>query len=808
MELLSPAGTLEAGLAAFHYGADAVYLGMKEFSARADAGNFSLDDLEVLLGIAHGDKERPRKVYVAVNTLVREAELPRLVELLAQLCDVGVDALITQDMAVAELVRTHFPGLALHASTQMAIHNVAGVRQAQRLGFTRVVAAREVTVAELREMAAVPGMEIEAFIHGALCWSYSGLCLLSACLNGPSGNRGDCTYVCRNHFRVLDERGVALDSCCPLSMKDLALAECLPALRKAGVVSLKIEGRKKTPLFVAAVTNYYRKLLDGTFRPGEAAEAARDVQTIFSRPWTELYARGVRGAETVVDPHTVGPRGAEAGVAVKVRRAGTGDRLRLVVRHRPLEKHDGLQVELPGAEKPFGFGVEEILVFPQAGADRCESVFEARPGLTVEVPLPTPHPDIPSGTKVYCASSQAVKRAYSWPTPRVSQCRARQTVDFEVDVQGTRLAVASRCKGVVSHTERHLDTPLAPARNPQALAHAFQTCFARLGDTPFELGKLTLNNPDGLFVPQSLLNELRRQTTTDLQRAMGTAHETAVANTADLLAWRPVSTATASGWSLKIDRPFHLDVFSAEELAELEEVIFAPDLTQTSEWENALEGLAVRLDGRERLRIALPVLSRRATGHDWSRLLRECLAAGWRRWELCNLGGWELLREAAGETELDITADWPLYATNRLAAKAWLELGAKRVTLCPEDTPDNWEELVRVLGERLTVVAWQQAVLARSANCVMAGVKGECPGQANCHWQRLRLVNQRGHELIAVNDRCTTVLLNHEPLDVGLSLKHLMQCGARHFRCDFLWNDYAPTLVHRTYLRLREQARG
>ena len=158
IELLSPAGTLECGLAAFQYGADAVYLGMKEFSARADAGNFSFEELAILVGYAHQVLERRRKVYVAVNTLVRETELGRLAELLARLRDMDVDALIVQDAAVAEMVRQYDLGLELHASTQMAVHNVEGVRQAQRLGFTRVVAAREVSINELSAMAAVPGM--------------------------------------------------------------------------------------------------------------------------------------------------------------------------------------------------------------------------------------------------------------------------------------------------------------------------------------------------------------------------------------------------------------------------------------------------------------------------------------------------------------------------------------------------------------------------------------------------------------------------------------------------------------------------
>ncbi|MFA6930603.1 MAG: peptidase U32 family protein, partial [Lentisphaeria bacterium] len=149
MELLSPAGNLECAVAAFQYGADAVYLGMSQFSARADAGNFSLDDLSILLGLAHQNPERPRKVYVAVNTLLRNSELPALIELLSQLRDLEVDALIVQDLGVYEIANRHFPELPLHASTQLAVHNRFGMLQAQEMGFQRVIAAREMTGREV-----------------------------------------------------------------------------------------------------------------------------------------------------------------------------------------------------------------------------------------------------------------------------------------------------------------------------------------------------------------------------------------------------------------------------------------------------------------------------------------------------------------------------------------------------------------------------------------------------------------------------------------------------------------------------------
>ena len=205
VELLAPAGGPDAAFAAFHYGADAVYLGLKKFSARAEAENFTLDECAEVTAYAHSLTPH-RRVFVTINTLIRQDELAELVETLAALADIGVDAVILQDLGVYHVLRTHFPELELHASTQLAVHNRAGAEALARLGFTRVVLARELTLEEVRDVTATGGVETEVFIHGALCYSYSGLCLFSSQTLGRSGNRGKCAYSCRDSFEVAGAR--------------------------------------------------------------------------------------------------------------------------------------------------------------------------------------------------------------------------------------------------------------------------------------------------------------------------------------------------------------------------------------------------------------------------------------------------------------------------------------------------------------------------------------------------------------------------------------------------------------------------
>ncbi|HPC20776.1 MAG TPA: peptidase U32 family protein, partial [Kiritimatiellia bacterium] len=349
-ELLAPAGERAAAYAAFAFGADAVYTGLPRFSARAGAVNLSAGELEEIIAYAHG-QPRPRRVYVTLNTLVREAEQPDLLQSLALCTAAGADAVIVQDAGIVRLARRHFPGLRLHASTQMAIHNREGVRAAIRLGLSRITLARELTLAEIRAIAQEVPDATEVFLHGALCYCYSGLCLYSALLRGRSGNRGACAYPCRDAFQSLPaavstrssfykNRTYLAEGSSGLvfSMKDLAGGDALPDLVRAGVASFKIEGRMKSPLYVAAAVNYYRKLLDRSFRPGEQEQCAHDLRTIFARPWTSLYLQSAANRQ-VIDPETTGHRGTPVG---RVEHAG-----RDFLQFRPalpLEVHDGLQI--------------------------------------------------------------------------------------------------------------------------------------------------------------------------------------------------------------------------------------------------------------------------------------------------------------------------------------------------------------------------------------------------------------------------------------------------------------------------------
>lgn len=253
-EILAPAGTYECFRAAINAGADAVYLGGSMFGARAFAGNFAEDELLKAIKTAH---LYGRKVYLTVNTLLRNDEITRLGDYIRPYYEAGLDAVIVQDYGVFSVLRDSFPGLALHASTQMTITGKYGARLLKEMGADRVVTARELSVAEIRDIHDNVDVEIESFVHGALCYCYSGQCLLSSMIGGRSGNRGRCAQPCRLLYGMNGGNEAYL-----LSPKDMCTIESIPDILESGVYSLKIEGRMKSPEYVAGVTAAYRKYVD------------------------------------------------------------------------------------------------------------------------------------------------------------------------------------------------------------------------------------------------------------------------------------------------------------------------------------------------------------------------------------------------------------------------------------------------------------------------------------------------------------------------------------------------------------------
>lgn len=318
MELLAPAGGPEALRAAVQSGADAVYLGAGSFSARAGAENFSFEELSRAVRYCH---IYGVKVHCALNTLIKENELEAAAETAEGICRAGADAIIIQDLGLASHIKRMLPDIELHASTQMTVTSVEGVKALEDAGFDRVVLARELSLSEIEKIAGAAKAEIEVFVHGAICMCYSGQCLMSSMLGGRSGNRGRCAQPCRLSYTLLED-GKERGSAHILSPKDMALIEHLKELESAGVTSLKIEGRLKSPEYVSAVTGIYRKYLDSA-RAKVSEKDMAELRSAFSRSgFTDGYLTGRLGADMMSHDNPANNSGSRFSAETKERASG------------------------------------------------------------------------------------------------------------------------------------------------------------------------------------------------------------------------------------------------------------------------------------------------------------------------------------------------------------------------------------------------------------------------------------------------------------------------------------------------------
>lgn len=344
VEILAPAGSFEAAVAAFEGGADAVYLGLSDFSARKAAKNFSKEELCSLKTLA---VRQGKKIFAALNTVIKSSEIDSALDAARFLSDIKADAVILQDIGFASILKKLFPDMALHASTQMAVHTVEGVKFLKSHGFSRVVLSREVPldlIAKIKKE--VPDMELEVFVHGALCYSFSGLCLASGIVLGRSGNRGMCAQLCRSYYETEDGKKGYFFSCNDLEYKDF-----VQHLKFAGVDSFKIEGRMKSPEYVFHTSALYRAMLDRS----DYFDALKNSRICFARAETLGYLKNFSG-ENLVSSKYPGHRGVKIGVCEKKLK----DRFFIKTKYS-LGIHDGLLFFKNNDEtQPFNCSVEEI----------------------------------------------------------------------------------------------------------------------------------------------------------------------------------------------------------------------------------------------------------------------------------------------------------------------------------------------------------------------------------------------------------------------------------------------------------------
>ena len=492
-DLSLPAGSLQCALRAFDGGADSVYLGMKNFSARKNAVNFSFEDLRKLKQFCI---ENGKKFYVTLNTLVSDSQLADVEKCLRQLDYIRPDGVIVQDLGIAHLIKTHHPELEIHASTQLAVHTPHGVEILKKAGFSRIVLARELSFEEIKRIrTSCPDTELKVFIHGAMCYGFSGLCMASEVLTGRSANCGECAQICRSWFSTDESAGkpaVQRKKFWPFSMKDLRLGDEILKLKEIGIDAFKVEGRMKSPEYTYRCAKYYRMILDGTPEDSpDLREQEKAMLLSFARENSACFfntgSNGNKNSESLTCPDYPGHRGIRAGTIVKTMHGRAEIHFT-----EPVALHDGLLVIHKG--QSAGFPVSHI--------EGGKSFISA--GSTAQLDFPSEQfsEKPPQGCPVYCTSLHNM----NLPLLPENLSPYRKPVDLLINLTDSALSV--------NGTEFPLNTGLQTAESDTDLHSVLHRIFSASDRSYFTCGKLEFANLSSVakpFLPLSVLKRIRRE---------------------------------------------------------------------------------------------------------------------------------------------------------------------------------------------------------------------------------------------------------------------------------------------------------
>jgi U32 family peptidase len=792
-ELLAPAGDRECLRAAIENGADAIYFGLDTgFNARARAKNFALDDVPEIVAMLH---RRGVKAYVTVNTLAFPGELAEIERLVRILAAAGVDAVLVQDIGVARLVKAVCPELAIHASTQMTLTSAECIAVAEQLGIERVVLARELSVREIEKIAAGTTMPLEVFVHGALCVAYSGQCLTSESLGGRSANRGQCAQACRLPYEVLqDGEKVELDDVrYLLSPQDLAAYALVPELIAAGVCSLKIEGRLKTPEYVANITRHYRMAIDAAIAGRPVEFSPRDIEEMelsFSRGFSPGWLGGC-DHKMLVPGRSSAKRGVLLGTVRRVERDRRGGQRVLVELAASIKRGDGVMFDCSekederqggrvyevfrderSVEEPVSRGLV-ALAFAREAIDwrRIE------PGQQI---WKTDDPELTGRLRKSFTGADPLRR-----TP----------VDLTVEA-----AVGSplRVRAVAASGEScwvESEEPLAAAMKHPLSVEVLREQFGRLGGSPYELRDLAARIEGGPMAPLSVIGKLRREMLRLLDEAAATPPVRAIAVEAVLPRLREgVDTRAATLPDSHRQPTIRVLCRSLEQL----DAALACGVGECyADFQDIREyGEAVRrahAAGAE-LFLATPRIQK----PDEMGIFRALAKHGADGMLVRNLAGLEFYASRG----LDVVADFSLNATNELSA-AWLrERGAMRLTASYDLNRDQLLDLVAAVPAAwLEIVVHQHMPMFHMEHCVFCAVLSPGTNKTNCgrpcdrHVVHLRDHIGMEHPLTA-DVGCRNTLFNAVPQSAAEVVPVLIERGLRDFRIELLADE--PDDIART----------
>lgn len=803
IELLAPAGSREAMAAAVESGANAIYLAGNMFGARAYASNF---DREALVDAIHFAHLRDVHIHVTVNTIIADQEFDALADYLRFLYEAGADAILVQDLGVARLARKIVPNLPLHASTQMTVHNLAGVLALEKLGFRRVVLSRELSLKDIRYICQNSHVEIEVFGHGALCVCYSGQCLMSSMIGGRSGNRGRCAQPCRLPYTLVDENGqdVLAEQAGKylLSPRDMNTIDILPEIIESGVTSLKIEGRMKRPEYVAVVVDIYRRAID-SYLSGDgyrvSAQDRKNLAQIFNRDFTTAYLEG-RPGKTMMSDRRPNNRGLLVGRVVRY----------------DWEQHR-VTVKLTGAVSEG----DEVDFWVKVGgrvngtihdmADRAgQRISSADSGMEISFPLASVVHGHDRVFKVFDAALMTYARSFfntgapvrRIPLQAVVRVSVGEPMTIELtDADGYKASAATNFIG-------------ESARKRPLSEETIRKQLSRMGTTVFELQSLQTDIAGNVMVPVSEINDARRRATEQLAAARLAKYARP-----SLSALENVNISVPRGRSKEQRCQLFVAVDSVESMqaalaAGADGILFGGD---------SYKHKPITVSAYQQ---AWTLAKKRGCwlGFNTERILTERQIPGFKKLlealrdfppdavYVHNIGILSLVQEL---TDFAVWVDYSLIAYNQQSIAFLHELGAVGVTLSPELTIAQVERLAEKSSLPVECIVHGRLELMVSEYCVTGSFLGACD-QGSCtqpcsknHKQYSLLDRKEEHFPLVMDAACHMHILNGKTLSM---LPHAMKfkaMGVERMRIEgrFMSSDALAALVraYKQFMLLPEQ---
>ena len=710
-ELLAPAGDMAALKAAVSAGANAVYLGYDEFSARAKAKNFNKEELREAINYAH---LRDVKIYVTFNILIADFEIKRAMESVKMLYDIGIDALILQDLGIAREIRKNFQDFEVHASTQMAVNNFYGAKFLKEMGFSRVVLARETPLFELEKIKELD-IDVETFIHGALCVSYSGECLMSSMIGGKSGNRGECAQACRKSYEILDfEENKFGKRLYYISPKDLNTLDDVAKIINSGGYSLKIEGRMKNPEYVYTVVSSYKKSLENKL----SQEDKDDTEQVFNRGFTKGLFNGDFGNDFISSDRPDN-RGIEIGKVIDARKNSAK-----VIFYEDVFEGDGL--EFISSSGRFGMSSNS---FYEANIPHEINLFKA-PILNSKV------------NRTYS------KKLYEKVDEKLENYDYKRELDIDLRIKiGERPLIKVKSGDLSANFE--LDRVVEVAKKSGLDRDGVIENISKTGDSIFRVKNIDLDLDDNAFLPISAINELRREAIKILEAKIlnGSIDRFEIENNLENKKFEKQNKDKKSKIKVFFNKFKDLENSTLKDIDEI--IIRAKDLDKFNKKFKSRE-VSIYLDKfysyKELENLREYILKNQNVRGIW----------------INNLSEYYIFKDDG----LEINGDIGLNVFNRLTSNFFRDLGLNSITLSPELNSSQIQKIVNKNDTEFNLISYGRLPVMTMKHCPFSIIKN-CKDEKNCptcRYKNYLLRDEKNVDFEVLRQNTFTEIFNSYPI--------------------------------------------